>query len=79
MPTPALHAIEGFLAEVNLSSSDYRADDREAWMDFVDRFSQMLFAPFDSPRHFTRRENLSDAEVTTYTLTAIAALRPLVR
>ena len=79
VPKPAYYAVESFLAEVRPSSSEYSGEDSEAWREFVERFGKMFFAPFQSPRHFAQRKDLSDAEMTTYALTLIAALRPLVR
>ncbi len=75
---PAVHVLVAFLEEVRQSNPEYQSENSRAWRDFLQRFSHFFFEPFQSTRHFSARQALSDDELTNYTLSLIAALRPLV-
>jgi len=78
LPPAAAHVLLAFLEEVRVSASEYQGDHSRAWRDFLQRFSHLFFEPFQSPRHFTAREMMSDSELTDYTLALVCAIRPLV-
>ena len=78
LPQGAQHVVYAFLEEVRLSSSDYESGNSRAWRDFVQRFSQIFFEPFQAPRHFVAQDDLAAHEFTTYALQVVAGLRPLV-
>jgi hypothetical protein len=78
LPEPAVHVLVAFLEEVRQSNPEYRSEHSRTWRDFLQRFSHFFFEPFQSTRHFSSRPSLSDDDLTNYTLSLIAALRPLV-
>ncbi len=75
---PAVHVLVAFLEEVRQSNPEYQSEHSRQWRDFLQRFSHFFFEPFQSTRHFAARQGLSDDQLTNYTLSLIAAIRPLV-
>ena len=78
LPLPAARILLAFLDEVRQSVPDYQDEQSRSWRDFLQRLSHFFFEPFQSTRHFTALDVLSDDELTNYTLGLIGAVRPLV-
>jgi len=78
LPQPAAAMLLAFLDEVRQSVPDYQGDQSRSWRDFLQRFSHFFFEPFQSTRHFQAVDNMSDGEITNYTIALIGAVRPLV-
>ncbi len=78
LPEPATHAVLAFLEEVRLSTPEYRKENQRPWREFLQRFTSIFFEPLQAPRNFTTKEALSEHEITTYAVSLVATLRPLV-
>jgi hypothetical protein len=78
LPLAATYVLLAFLDEVRQSEPDYQLEQSRSWRDFLQRFSHFFFEPFQSTRHFLSLEELSDGELTNYTLAVVGAARPLV-
>jgi hypothetical protein len=78
LPLAATHVLLAFLDEVRQSEPDYQLDQSRSWRDFLQRFSHFFFEPFQSTRHFSALEGLTDGELINYTLAVVGAARPLV-
>ena len=95
LPLSARDALLSFFSDVRLSGPPYleqlakpeplpffsaaEAEEGTAFADFIAAVDKILFAPFEATEHFVSVEGLSEEEATGYTLTLVAALRPLVR
>jgi hypothetical protein len=77
LPLPAARILLAFLEEVRQSVPDYQDEQSRSWRDFLQRLSHLFFEPFQSTRHFTALDTLSDDELTNYTLAVVGAVRPL--
>ena len=77
LPVPARTVLLGFYSEVQSLGSRYQS--AEALAELAAAVERLLFAPFESVKHFRPLEELSSDDLTRYTVMAITALRPLVR
>ncbi len=78
LPEPAAHVVLAFLQEVKLSTPEYRKENQRPWREFLQRFTPIFFEPLQAPRNFATKEALSEHETTTYAVSLVATLRPLV-